>query len=337
MRGDRAGFALLFAVFLVMALAVSALGVLAVAVRESAVAGAAVGKARAERGAEAAALHAVETWSTRAVADLAIGGARQLAAPGDADVVVERVDSGLFLLRGTGQAPGRHGPATARAGLLVRVLHPDRLRALLPAALVADSGTVAGGTVDGVDSCAAPVPGVVAAVASIGPGSTVTGDPPVELGPRPASVPDPFHPELARDLATVRYSDPTAEPRPVGVGECVADRLNWGSPDPGHPCHGLRPLIIASDLTVTGGSGHGVLVVNGDLTITGARFDGVVAVAGHLLVDGGSVIRGAVRAASAVIRDGMVVRDGCVLGRVLSAPALDRAFRPPSRWWFPVF
>lgn len=339
MRSDRAGFALLFAVLLVMALTVAALGVLVVGVRESAVAGAAVRKARAERGAEAAAIHVVETWSTRTLADLAIGETRRLPVPGDAELTVERVDSGLFLVHGAERVAGPHGPAIAHAGLLVRVLHPGRLRALFPAALVADSATVIGGTVDGVDSCGPSAPGVMAGRVSVGPGSSVTGDPPTQLATPPAFDPDPFGPALAGELATVRYPDLTAAPRPlVAGGECVADRLNWGSPDSGHPCHALRPLIAASDLTVTGGSGHGLLVVDGDLTITGgARFHGIVAVHGHLRVEGGSTVRGAVRAISAVIRDGAVVRDGCVLTPALSAPALDRGFRPPSRWWIPVF
>lgn len=341
MTTDRAGFALLLSVLLVLALTVMALGVLTVGVREAAIAGAAARRALAERRAEAAAVRAVEIWSTRALAGLAVGEARQLPAPaGNAAVTVERVDSGLFLVRSQSRVPGPDGPTLGQAGLLVRVLHPSRLGAAFPGALTTSgSTTVTDGTVDGLDSCAVPGPAVVAASASVGPAASVTGEPPIELGTPPALPgPDPFTPALAAELATVRHVGLTAAPRPFAVAdECVADGRNWGSPDPAHPCHALRPVITASDLTVAGGSGHGVLVVDGDLTVTaGARLHGIVVVHGRLAVDGGSVVRGAVRADSAIVH-GAVIRDGCALAAVLSAPALDRAFRPPLRWWVPVF
>lgn len=344
MSARRGGFALVFSMLLVLALAVMAMGMLAVATLEAGIAGSVARRAQATRRAEAAALEAVAGWSTREVADLGIGDRRAATHGPGGSTVVERVDSGLFLLTGRGRVPGPDGPVTARAGLMIRVLHPRRLAAAFPAAVTAEDsvlvrGTAAGGGGSEDNGCGAPAAGAWAPDTHVAVGGIVRGDPPVRLAPPPApATPDPFAPALAAELATVRYTLPTAAPGPLSAGQrCVADAANWGSPDEGHPCHDALPLVLASDLVMDGGVGHGVLVVDGDVHLTGgARFDGLVVAHGELRVDTGSVIRGAARAVSARVA-GTVVRDRCVLDRVLSAPALDRPFRPPSRWWVPAF
>ena len=346
MSARRGGFALVFSMLLVLALAVMAMGMLAVATLEAGIAGSVARRAQATRHAEAVALEAVARWSTREVADLGIGDRRAAAHGAAASSVVERVDSGLFLLTGRGRVPGPDGPVTARAGLLVRALHPQRLAAAFPAAVTAEDsvlveGTVTGGGDGGGSECGVPAVGAWGAVVhvDIDGGATVYGDPPVRIAAAPPPVtPDPFAPALATELATVRYALPTAEPSPLSAGQgCVADAANWGSPDEGHPCHDALPLVWAADLVMDGGVGHGILVVDGDIHLTGgARFDGLIVAHGELRVDTGSVIRGAARAMSARVA-GTVVRDRCVLDRVLSAPALDRPFRPPAGWWVPAF
>jgi hypothetical protein len=89
---------------------------------------------------------------------------------------------------------------------------------------------------------------------------------------------------------------------------------------------------------VTGGAGRGIIVVDGDLTLDGGfRFQGILIVRGRLTIQDGAIIEGAIRTDSIDIRDGRVTRTPCDLTPILAAPALDRAFRPPSRWWIPVF
>ena len=336
---SRSGFALVMAMLLVLALMVLAMGMLAVGTREAWITGAGVRHAQATRAAEGAALRTVAGWSTRKVAALDVGAS---FAPSDPPgVAIERVDSSLFVVAATGRVPGPGGSVTARAGLLVRVLHPGRLASAFPAAAsAAGSVTVAGGSVSGGgDPCTDPGAGIMAPVATIDPTAAVDGDPPVAYGIPPSpGAPDPFDPGTAARLAAIRHPGGTATPAPlVAAGECVPGHGNWGSPDPTHPCFRLLPLIAAPDLVMHGGVGHGVLVVDGDLRLTGgARFDGLIAVRGRLAVEAGSTVRGAVRAGS-VVSAGRIVRDACAIRRGVSAPAFDGPFRPPERWWIPMF
>lgn len=334
------GFALVLSMLLILALATLGMGMLAAATGEQAVGAAMARKARAVRQAEAVALQAVGSWSTRSVADMGIGEQRTLDSGGlDGSVRAERIDSALFLVRGEGHVDGPGEGATAAVGLLVRVLHPRVLAAGFPGGLnTVGPAEIAAGAVLGSSGCGGTGIGVVAAEVTVGAGATVMGDPPILHGSPPVPTPDPFAPPLSDTLATLRAPGLSAQPRPVtSAGTCVADDLNWGSPDPAHPCHDLLPVVMASDLDVAGGVGRAVLIVDGDLDVGGAaELEGVVVVRGKLTLDAGSTIRGAVRADSARI-EGTVIRDDCAVAAALSAPSLDRGFRPPLRWWVPLF
>jgi len=338
---------LVLSLLLTLALTMVALGVLAVGTREATVAAAVVRKARAERLAESAAAEALRGWSTRAVADLPVGGDRRLATAGpDRTATVSRLDSGLYLVRGEGRVPAPAGPVVASAGVMVRTL-PPITDALAGAVTATEQVTVSGGAVDGLGGEAGVgcdgigSPGIVAPVVTVASGADVAGAPAVERAvPPPPPLPDPLGPTLAEGIADVNVLGLTATPRPRAAADrCLPGRRNWGSTDPRHPCFNLLPVVFAdAGLTVAGGVGRGVLVVDGDLTITGgAVFEGVVVVRGHLRIDEGSLIRGAVRARSVHLADGTVARGACALAAATAAPALDRAFRPPSRWWVPVF
>lgn len=331
---------------LVLALAVLGTGILVVGTREAALAGAVSRRARAVRAAEAGVLAAVDSWSTRSVADLPVGGRRLLAADSGSTTTAVRIDTALYLVRGEGRVPGPVGPATARAAVLVRTLPPDRLARGFPGALTAIGSVdvAAAGSISGTEPtgpgvpCEPPTPGAVAPAISLAAGASVTGLPAIDSTAPPPPVVDPFG-SLAPALADVRYPAASATPRAVArAGTCVADPLSWGSPDPGHPCYALLPLVVASDLDLDGGYGRGILVVNGDLRMTGgARLEGLVVVHGRLTIEGGSSVRGAARVESAAVLDGAITRDGCAVRAALSAPSLDRAFRPPYRWWIPDF
>ena len=322
MRTSRSGFALVLSIVLILALVVSAAGMLAVATREAAVSTGLAGRLRAERMAEAAARDAVVHWSTRAVADLRPEEQKVLIDSGGVRVTTERADSSLYLLRSRGRARVAHGVAIAHSALLVRVLNPARLARAFPAALAADGAVeVLGGSVTGAgESTALPCdsagPGVVAPGVSVTGTAAVDGAPAVVIGSPPAVPdPDPFSPALAETVADVRYRGSVVSPRPIqSQGECSPDPENWGTTDPADPCHELLPVVLTGTVTVDGGVARGVIVTDGDLTLTGAaRIQGVVIVAGA------------------------IIRDGCAVGASLSAPSLDRAFRPPGRWWIPAF
>jgi Na+-transporting methylmalonyl-CoA/oxaloacetate decarboxylase gamma subunit len=334
------GFALVLSMLLVLALAVLGMGMLAVANGEQAVAGALSRKARAVRQAEAAALEAVRAWSTHSMSDMGVGERRPLDT-GDVDGAAwaERIDSALFLVRGEGSVPGPGEGATAAAGLLVRVLHPRTLARGFPGALNVPGPADITGTVLGSGGCGGAGPGVVSPTVRIEAGALVDGNPPVRYEtPPPVPAPDPMAPPVANALADLRHTGFTAEPRPMAAGgACVPGDRNWGSTDPSHPCHALLPMVVTSDLDLTGGVGRGVLVVAGDLFVTGeTELEGIIVVLGHLTLDAGSAIRGTARAGSARI-EGRVMRDDCAVAAALSAPSLDRGFRPAPRWWIPLF
>lgn len=351
---SRPGFALVYALFLVSALALLGLGLMATGAAELLIASALARQEQARALAEGAALNIVEQWSTRRYADMAIGATVTGAVPdgaadgdpdGDAGSGITRLDGSLYLVEAHGRFPPRAPPeraAVARAALLVRTLQPEALESIFPAAVNAvERAEIHDGLVSGESLCGPPSPGLHTPAPDLGPDASVLGDPPVRAAPLdPPPGLDPSGPELAPALATLSPRPGMVVPRPLaGPDGCIADSRNWGSPDPGHACYTARPFIhVPGSLTMSGGEGHGILVVEGDLRLAaGARFAGIIVVRGQLIIEDGSRVHGAVRADRVRILDGRVQRDGCMIQDVLRAPALDRAFRPRGRWWVPVF
>jgi hypothetical protein len=118
----------------------------------------------------------------------------------------------------------------------------------------------------------------------------------------------------------------------------VADPTNWGSTQAGHPCAERSLLIhVTGDLTLRGGEAAGVLVVDGDLVATdGFTLHGLLVVRGRVLLDDATIV-GALRSRTLDLRDGAILYDSCLLGAAVEAPAFDRPFRLPGRWWVPTF
>ncbi len=350
---SRQGFALLYALFMVMALSVVGLGLMATGTRETLIAAGVEGQLRARATAEAAALEAVGRWSTRAWADLAVDPAFdtvvQTPIPG-ATVTVARLDTTFYLLRAEGvdrTAAGREPVASARVALLVRTLDPATLAAAFPAALTATTSIdVRGGAVHGGESCPRPggatsAPAALAPHITVDPAARVYGDPPVSRSAAPLPpAPDPFAPALAPALATVAPDGSVVTPGPLASGgRCTPGPRNWGSTDPAHPCYTHLPFVHHTGrLTMVGGEGRGILVVDGDAHLTAdARFHGLLIVHGRLHLDGGARVAGAIRARTIISQEAEIRHDGCAIHAALLAPSLDRAFRSPGRWWVAAF
>lgn len=342
---SRPGFALLVAVLMALLLSVAALGMLAMSTREAMIAGAADRRVQARTRVESLARTVFHHWSTRDLAGMAPGETRPLPADGGTSVVIERIDSTLFLIRAEARVPpGAAAGAVGRAGLLARVFDPERTTRSFPAAVtVTGAATLSAGLIDGRDGCGSgrSGPGIVTPSLEGPSGAVVEGSPPILLeSPATPATPDPLAPPLAAAIASVRPQPMTISPRPLADGtECVEDSRNWGAPDPNNPCHSLRPLVFVDhDLTVSGGEANGVVVVEGDLQVIGnARLTGLVVVGGTLTVREGSSIRGAARAGALILDGGAVLSDLCIRDDAISAPALDAAYRPSTRWWIPVF
>lgn len=336
----RDGFALMLAVLIVTAVVVLSAGMLAVAGQEARIAGAAAATIRARTDAEAAVGRRVAEWSTRRDAALEIGAASHGSDAPDVSVRVERLDTTLFLVTARARSPFGADTARASAGALIRILRPLPLaRESAPAALSAGiRADLLGGLVSGVDACATaepPLPGILAPLIGV-TGGALDGEPPTrETAPPPA----PLEALPLQDMADLLRSGGAGAPRPLTpAGECLLGEWSWGSIRPEHPCHGAPSLILVrGDLTLTGGEGAGILVIEGDLVARGDfTFHGLIIVRGRALLDGATLL-GALRADEVEVRAGTVRFDSCLLSAAFRAPALDRAFRMPGRWWVPTF
>lgn len=338
------GFALVFVILMSMLLSMMALGMVAVGTREVVIAGAAAGRAQARASAEAGARLLFHEWSTRALSDLELGEGRPVDLSGGTTARVERVDSTLYLIRTEARAPTT-GPAAAmaRAGLLARTFDPERTALSFPAAATVEgSATLTDGLIEGRDPCGSGrhAPGLFARSLVAGPEAIIHGSPDVVLEEAAPPAPDPLTLPLIAAIATIRSGSGTVAPRPLSQGgSCVEDGRNWGAPEPEHVCHPLLPLVFAQhDLTISGGRARAVIVVDGNLRLMGdTRITGIVLVGGELTVEHGAIIRGSVRAQTLLLRGGEIRWDACAVDAARSAPALDRAYRPSTRWWTPAF
>lgn len=341
----RPGFALLVAVVMTLLLSMAALGMIALSTKEAMIAGAAARRVQARARAESLARTVFHNWSTRDLAGMDAAETRPLTIDAGSSVVIERIDSTLFLIRAEARVPpAAPAAAVARTGLLAQVFDPTRTARSFPAATtITGAATLLAGLIDGRDGCGSGRAGVGIMTPSLqaSSGVVIEGAPPVLLeSPPDPAAPDPLGPPLVAAIATLRPQPMTISPRPLADGDvCVEDSRNWGAPDPDHLCHTLRPLVfVDQDLTISGGEAHGVLMVEGDLQIIGsARLTGLVVVRGTLTVGEGSSIRGAVRAGTLTLDGGSISSDPCTVDEAVSAPALDAAYRPATRWWIPVF
>jgi hypothetical protein len=221
---------------------------------------------------------------------------------------VRRLDRTSFLVEVVAGPPH----AEVRLGRLLQPRGPDvAVSAALSTggSVVLGPGTIVSGrdsTPAGTD-CPGPdsaVAGVAAASASLLPGSTVDGSPPVilRLSAGAGLTPDDSATfERLAGQATVLLGGGTFGTFPATVGTAcnVQAPTNWGSPsDPGSPCGAYRPAVhVSGDLSLVAGEGQGILLVDGDLRVLGQyRFDGLVLVRGSLEIGTPAVFSGFVAA-----------------------------------------
>ena len=370
----RHGFALVVTLAMILSLAVLALGMLGVGGREALLARQLETAVELRVAAESAARAHAAVWSTREAGTLAIGEARVVTPPAPAgtgeggeapapaptvELAVERLGRTLFLIRAEASRPEREGGRAAgrsvgRASMLIRVLDPAAIEGRFSAAVAVGSAVIEGGLVSGIDGCRDPgltsgAPGIRATGdVVVDAAATIRGDPPVQegAGAEPAAPdsgadsPDPLAPPLAPRLADRLVGPGVIAPAPVVLdGACAPDPGSWGSTNPSSACYPRLPMVFArGPLVVEGGEARAILVVDGDLTLDGPlRFEGIILVSGRLAVMGGASVRGAVAADGLLVGDGALLYDACAVRAAASAPALDRAFRPPQGWWIPAF
>lgn len=127
-----------------------------------------------------------------------------------------------------------------------------------------------------------------------------------------------------------------------GNNNCqTSDQDNWGDPlNPASTCGGYFPILYSpGDLSISGGSGQGVLLVDGHLSVQGGfDFYGVVIVRKSLKTTGtGGHFNGSVMAANVdldqntVLGDALVQYSACAKNRVLTNALPGTLLR--SRGW----
>jgi hypothetical protein len=371
-RTGTRGFALAVTVFALVLIAALIAGVFFAARQEMRLGVNVQGAERAFDAAEAGLHAAIGQWNPDTYDDLAPGRSAEFSgrlpgATGSYAGSVLRLNRRLFLIRSSGQDVA--GLARRSLASLVR-LAPAHLP--LGAALSVTGPLVVGAAslVEGRDQepagwdCppAGPAqPGVAIrdtadlSIPGCADASCVHGDPAVRLvatmGDSASRAADEVAWASLAALATKVYgaeSGPVAGPRPSGnaTGCDTSVQDNWGEsvvPAAVAGCSHYYPIILAQgNLSISGGSGQGILLVSGDLEVDGGfAFYGPVVVRGHLSVrGGGGRFLGAVKAASATLLpsgagSAEVAFSGCAVSSALLARA--PAAPLPSRSWAQLF
>ena len=232
--------------------------------------------------------------------------------------IMRRLDPASLLVEAVVAARPVAGAGPLRAEIRLGRLLQSRVPDIAVSAALSTGGAAVlgpGTVVSGRDSpptgrtdCPGPdsaVAGVAAGGASVLPGSSVDGAPPVILRPSagPALAPgdsETFE-RLARQATILLPPGGTFSTFPATVGTAcnMQAPMNWGAPsDPGSPCGEYRPAIrVTGNASLVAGEGQGTLLVDGDLRISGSyRFDGILLVRGTLEVSAGATFAGFIAA-----------------------------------------
>jgi hypothetical protein len=371
-RTGTRGFALAVTVFALVLIAALIAGVFFAARQETRLGENVQSAEHAFDAAEAGLQAVVAQWDPDVYDDLAPGGVAEFSgrlpgATGSYAGSVRRLSRRLFLIRSSGQDAA--GMARRSLARLVRLAPPPLA---FGAALSVTGPLVVGRAshVEGLDSGPAgwdcPPAGPVQPGVAIGDAAALTvpgcadtacvhGDPPVRvvatMGDSASRAADEAVWASLASLATKVYdaaSGPVAGPRPSGTatGCDTFAQDNWG--EPAVPaavagCSHYYPIILArGNLSVSGGSGQGILLISGDLTVDGGfAFYGPVVVRGQLIVrGGGGRFLGAVKASQASLLpsgagSAEVAFSGCAVSSALLARA--PATPLPTRSWAQLF
>lgn len=347
---SRAGIILPAVVFVLLIVELLAVTALAIAYSESAVANQVSAAARAELTARDGLISLLSDTMIRPQPQPP-GTSVTLPAQTNPDgtthiVSLERLSAGVFLARAEGSYGLAQRRIRSRAALLFEIADPLAILAQFPGAFgtVGAVNLVGNAVIDGSSPAATPSQWLAASCSTWLPPSL--GGAGVTLEPVTA-----FDRLGYMSLSTVqqladRQESGVLDLIPVSGPDCLRSaNANWGAPiDPAHPCAEYFPLIYsAGDLTVSSGSGQGILVVEGNLQLSaGVRFFGLVLVRGRLVMAPGADITGAVLAQAAVqqsfLDNASIHRSDCAIARTLQqSPALNRLKPRRGRSWIPLF
>ena len=258
-----------------------------------------------------------KTWNNTSTAGTLVSTTPYNPGDGSVDTVrITYLGNGEFMITSEGRVGTVLGAqARKRIGALVALNFPT---VSLLGALTTKGTTKIGGSsfIDGIDDSVpswncptpgAPLPGIAIAdstqITTSGCSnlSCIDGSPKIEQTPlaNNDSTYTQFGNVSFQDLAAAAdLTYPSGgtlsnmAPSYLGTTCNTGDQNNWGDPlrtlGPAAYCSSYYPVIYsASNLSVTGGVGQGMLLVNGDLSVAGGfQFFGIVIVTGHLKTTG---------------------------------------------------
>ena len=305
-------------------------------------------------------------WSPSQALALPVGGtlgpfARTLAGRATASARLTRVTATTFWGVSEGAAGAMNTRTLARRTVAVAYRLALAMPAVTAALTVRDSARITGGgIVSGADSVAAG-PVTVPACRAAGPavagvaapdsthicdgvcgGTTgnLRGAPPLRNDPAAADsltylmLGDRSWQDLTATADVVLPPNAIVTPAPVIAGGTCQRGLpgNWGDPGGGSDCATYFPIIRAQgDITISGGSGQGILLADGDVRLAnGADFAGLVVARDDIITLGGGTIRGAALAGDRRVgvgdhtiigAGGLVQHSSCALHAALQATA----------------
>ncbi|MGK2933795.1 MAG: hypothetical protein ACSLFE_00920 [Gemmatimonadaceae bacterium] len=374
---DRSGIAIATALGGLVIIGVLIAGVFFTSNQELRIGANTFAQERAFRAAEFGLNASLASWDNAEMVLLAPGGTKKIVYDSSAQrwrdsVTITRLNATSYLIVSTGTAFGRiQGQARRRNALLVRL---SAASVEFPAALTMRGDARTGGTslVSGFDtnppdwtSCPAATD-TVAALA-LGAGLTMVGcSANICLQGRPPTITSTAVADTAIYFAygdeswssMTKYATKTYEPgeraRSIGPklksdGTCDRSaKQNWGDAAgaAGGPCKDYFPIIYAkganSKLTLSSGSGQGILLVEGDLELAGGfSFNGPIVVRGTVRTQGTNVVRGAIAAANmnggenSVLGTALVTYSSCAVNKALEGAIPPR--RITERAWMEVF
>lgn len=349
---DQGGAVLALVLLLLLALMLVGNGVLFLARRELETARASVNDLRGRLAAEGAVRSLTESWPAASADGLAVGESTLLGelALGQGlvgEVTLRRLGPELFLVEGVSRQEA--WPGVARAARLVWVSDAGtRVRSFDAVAQVGGDvvldplsrleGSVGTSEPEGWDSVCEPLSADLGALYSDGTLPLLRALD--TAGRTPGALLGPFSAEELEGFASHLVGGAVTPSPSTRAGVCAEEvATNWGDPDdPGSPCGGFLPLIVATDsLVVRGGEGQGILVVGGSLRLeAGARFAGPVMVAGDLTLTSDARIEGLVTVLGRLElqRGARIVGSGCAALRAMGAAEIAAHATPiPIRSW----
>jgi len=359
MMRSRAGMALPMVLGAITLIGTLIAGVMYVATQDYRVGANTLNETRAEAAAEMGINRVVQDWDRTKNTTMVAGDTMRILytdpSGASVNVFITRLPGPFFWAVSEGQTRGnslQYG-ARRRYGSLLRLNTPNVnfLGAVTATGNVRVSGNV---TLNGNDAnpsgwaCSNPLtnmPGAVitpTATVTTGGSVTVNGNPPYTTSTAAGDTNTYFnyggsnYTSLA-SMANITLSGGTYTgmgPVVSGTTCTVSSTMNWGDPvrhSPAAPCESYLPIIhVTGNMTVTGGTGQGILLVDGDLTEAGNfTFYGIVIARGTIRSSGTSnSVTGALMAAAVDLGDAVTLSgnataqySSCAVLQALAAPS----------------